>query len=118
MQAPYREPVLPPPDFDPDSLELGVGVPIEDIVAELAAKKAAAKATTTTTTPLPQTAGFGTTLGPSVTISGRTVGTDVIRGSTIRSRVEEAIAPFRAEVVNSQDEEYNAFMEDVNQFIR
>ena len=30
-QAPYREPILPPPDFDPDTLELGVGVPLDDI---------------------------------------------------------------------------------------
>ena len=34
FEAPYREPVLPPPDFDPDSLDIGVGVPIETIVRE------------------------------------------------------------------------------------
>ena len=28
FQAPYREPVLPPPDFDPDTLDIGVGVPL------------------------------------------------------------------------------------------
>jgi len=32
FQAPYKEPVLPPPDFDPDSLDIGVGIPIEEIV--------------------------------------------------------------------------------------
>ena len=34
FEAPYREPVLPPADFDPDSLDIGVGVPIETIVRE------------------------------------------------------------------------------------
>jgi len=29
-----REPVLPPPDFDPDSLELGVGISIEDLLEQ------------------------------------------------------------------------------------
>ena len=31
MHLDIREPVLPPPDFDPESLELGVGVPIHEI---------------------------------------------------------------------------------------
>ncbi len=30
----FREPVLPPPDFDPDSLELGVGISIEDLLEQ------------------------------------------------------------------------------------
>ena len=34
FQAPYREPVLPPPDFDPDTLDIGVGVPIETIIEQ------------------------------------------------------------------------------------
>ena len=34
FQAPYRQPVLPPPDFDPDTLDIGVGVPIETIVEQ------------------------------------------------------------------------------------
>ena len=36
FEAPYREPVLPPPDFDPDTLDIGVGVPIETILADRA----------------------------------------------------------------------------------
>ena len=39
FQAPYREPVLPPPDFDPDSLDIGVGVPIETIIEERSKEK-------------------------------------------------------------------------------
>jgi len=34
FQAPYREPVLPPPDFNPETLDIGVGVPMETIIKQ------------------------------------------------------------------------------------
>jgi len=34
FQAPYREPVLPPPDFNPETLDIGVGVPMETIISQ------------------------------------------------------------------------------------
>ena len=51
-EAPYREPVLPPPDFDPETLDLGVGVPIEDILLQRTANPLFNDPTERTITPV------------------------------------------------------------------
>ena len=107
FQAPYREPVLPPPDFDPDSLDIGVGVPIETLIEERSKAKKKTK--------VPDFSNF-----------------DVITKEELSSaynptvpRLEEipplinpdnALQPYKDEVIRSQDE-FKKFFNDVSQFI-
>jgi len=93
FQAPYREPVLPPPDFDPDSLEIGVGVDIETLVAqrELEKELEEQKKQRSHEESLADIPPF---LYP-----------------------DNALKPFKDEVLTSHQEEFQSFINDVSQFI-
>lgn len=106
FQAPYREPVLPPPDFDPDSLDIGVGVPIETIIKERMEEKKKQKSPAF----------------PSFEILGKK---ELSADFKPAPRLEEiqplinpdnALKPYKDEVMRSQDE-FKKFFEDVSQFI-
>ena len=119
FQAPYREPVLPPPDFDPDTLDIGVGVPIETIIEQREReKKIRAK----------KNHMYDTTAKVRETETGDTSSEEEIEHN-VYSRVtnnindiqavlapENKLKPFKEEVERSQDE-FRQFLDDVSKFI-
>ena len=119
FQAPYREPVLPPPDFDPDTLDIGVGVPIETIIEQREReKKIRAK----------KNHMYDTTANVRETETGDTSSEEEIEHN-VYSRVtnnindiqavlapENKLKSFKEEVERSQDE-FRQFLDDVSKFI-
>ena len=105
FQAPYREPVLPPPDFDPDTLDIGVGVPIETILAERERKKKDDLYTRVTSAPRH----FAPPQDNSVDEGERTRDSDHKTSS-------DPLKPFKDEVDDAQ-EEFKLFLDDVSKYI-
>jgi len=106
FQAPYREPVLPPPDFDPDTLDIGVGVPIETILAERARKKKDDLYTRVTSAPRH----FAPPQDNSLDEGKRT------RDSVDHKTSSDPLKPFKDEVDDAQ-EEFKLFLDDVSKYI-
>jgi len=108
FQAPYREPVLPPPDFDPDSLDIGVGVPIETIIEErLKEKKKKSKVSNFSNFDIITKKELGSAYKPLV---------PELEEIPPLITPDNALKPYRDEVVKSQDE-FKKFFNDVSQFI-
>ena len=99
FQAPYREPVLPPPDFDPDTLDIGVGVPIETLVRERARTR-----DTQTPPPAPPTT-------PPPPPRPR-----VTPPPPPPPAAADPLQPYKEEVAAGR-EEFRQFLDDVSQFI-
>ena len=96
FQAPYREPVLPPPDFDPDSLEIGVGVDIDVLLAERALEKTRKEKEAREHLRHQQ---------------------PIIPDIPAFVDPDNALKPFRDEVVQTHEREFKTFFNDVSQFI-
>ena len=88
-EAPYREPVLPPPDFDPDTLEIGVGVPIEEILRQraVAPSRTIAPKKLSSPTPTPKLAAPSPTPTPLPSAALEFVNREI----------EERLKPFKVE---------------------
>ena len=130
FEAPYREPVLPPPDFDPDSLDIGVGVPIETIVREQRERRdresvrelSAAPRHVTTQAPRH----VSPTSPPSRHVSPSTAPRHVSTPSPSRVPVsispihnaieDDPLRPYKDEVEAGRVE-FRQFLDDVSQFI-
>ena len=97
FQAPYREPVLPPPDFDPDSLEIGVGVDIDILLAERALEK--------------------TRKEKQAREHLRHHQQPVIPDIPAFIDPDNTLKPFQDEVVETHEREFKTFFNDVSQFI-
>jgi len=108
FQAPYREPVLPPPDFDPDSLEIGVGVPIETIIEERAKEKKKHKAAAKTFSNFD--------IITKEELSANYYPTPELEEIPQLINPDNALKPYKDEVIRSQDE-FKKFFNDVSQFI-
>ena len=96
FQAPYREPVLPPPDFDPDSLEIGVGVDIDILLAERALEKTRREKEARERLRLQQ---------------------PIIPDIPAFIDPDNSLKPFQDEVVKTHEREFKTFFNDVSQFI-
>ena len=101
FQAPYREPVLPPPDFDPDTLDIGVGVPIETLVRERARTRDSQTPPPATPTAPPTTPAPAPPPRPRVTPP---------------PAAADPLQPYKEEVAAGR-EEFRQFLDDVSQFI-
>ena len=121
FQAPYRQPVLPPPDFDPDTLDIGVGVPIETIVEQRRReKKMRAKKQ--------QISGAGASVRETETVDRseeevkpevkhvEVYSTNNINDIPAVLAPENKLKPFKEEVDRSQ-QEFRQFLDDVSKFI-
>lgn len=106
FQAPYREPVLPPPDFDPDSLDIGVGVPIETIIEERSKEKKKSKVSNFSNFDIITKEELSSNYNP-------TPGLEEIPPLI---NPDNALKPYKDEVIRSQDE-FKKFFNDVSQFI-
>ena len=106
FQAPYREPVLPPPDFDPDSLDIGVGVPIETIIEVRSKEKKKSKVS--------NFSNFDIITKEELSSNyNLTPGLEEIPPLL---NPDNALKPYKDEVIRSQDE-FKKFFNDVSQFI-
>jgi len=105
FEAPYREPVLPPPDFDPDTLDIGVGVPIETILADRARQEKLSSVTTTTLPPRQLS------LLPPPDNSLVSFSDEFERSSR-----PDPLQPFKDEV-DAGHQEFKQFLDDVSKFI-
>ena len=119
FQAPYREPVLPPPDFDPDTLDIGVGVPIETIVQQREReKKIRAKKIQIFAEPAnvreKETAETSKEKDVEHEVYSRV--TNNINDFQAVLAPENKLKPFKEEVERSQDE-FRQFLDDVSKFI-
>jgi len=108
FQAPYREPVLPPPDFDPDSLDIGVGVPIETILEQRSKEKRKNKAEVSNYSNLD--------LITKEELSANYNPTPGLEDIPPLINPDNALKPYKDEVRRSQDE-FKKFFNDVSQFI-
>ena len=110
FQAPYREPVLPPPDFDPDTLDIGVGVPIEKILAE--------RARTERVTP-PSTNHKPVFVSHNQLTNPRHLPPPIENSLALeRNSIQtpDPLKPFKDEV-EAGHEEFKQFLDDVSKFI-
>jgi len=107
FQAPYREPVLPPPDFDPDSLDIGVGVPIETLIEERSKAKKKTKVPDFSNFDVITKEELSSAYNP--TVPGLEEIPPLINP-------DNALQPYKDEVIRSQDE-FKKFFNDVSQFI-
>jgi len=105
-QAPYREPVLPPPDFDPDSIEARVDIPEVKVIV---------------TTPIPLTQSFN--FGGLRQITQEKISTEYnptpgIEKNPPYVNPEVALKSFKDEVNKGNTDSYNNFfLSDVKKFI-
>jgi len=106
FQAPYREPVLPPPDFDPDSLDIGVGVPIDTIIEQRSKEKKKNKVKNFSNFDIITKEELSSNYNP-------TPGLEEIPPLI---NPDNALKPYKDEVIRSQDE-FKKFFNDVSQFI-
>lgn len=118
FQAPYREPVLPPPDFDPDTLDIGVGVPIETIIAERKRRKEEQefrRVVTPTPTPFPR---LVPVTDNSLREHDRTGHSSPRKSQEFVKSVKspDPLQPFKDEVEGAQ-EEFKLFLDDVSKYI-
>jgi hypothetical protein len=105
-QAPYREPVLPPPDFDPDSIEVRVDIPEVKVIV---------------TTPIPPTQSFNFGGLRQITqekISKEYNPTPGIEKNPPYVNPEVALKSFKDQVNKGNTDSYNNFfLSDVKKFI-
>jgi len=112
FQAPYREPVLPPLDFDPDSLEIGVGVDIETILAQRAREKELKQSEKDVKEHfIPDVKKH---FIPDVK---KHFIPETIPDIPPLIDPDNALRPFKEEVLHTHQEEFKAFFNDVSQFI-
>ena len=106
FQAPYSEPVLSLPDFDPDSLDIGVGVPIETIIEERSKEKKKSKVSNFSNFDIitKEELSSNYNLTPGLEEIPPLINPD------------NALKPYKDEVIRSQDE-FKKFFNDVSQFI-
>ena len=117
FQAPYREPVLPPPDFDPDTLDIGVGVPIETILREREKKIRAKKNhVSETTANIREKETADTSVDQEIKHEVYNRVTNNINDIQAVLAPENKLKPFKEEVERSQDE-FRQFLDDVSKFI-
>jgi len=122
LEAPYREPVLPPPDFDPDTLDIGVGVPIEAILEQrerekkIRAKKKQMFGAAAAAANVREKETAQTSVKEEVEHEVYSKVTNNINDLQAVLAPENKLKPFKEEVERSQDE-FRQFLDDVSKFI-
>ena len=113
-QSSIREPVLPPPDFDPDSLELGVGISIEELLEQQKQRPAALVVQPAAETPPRHSPpGFSATPEPRhLEFTPELPGRSAAFSTTPEPLLVHSLSPVTAE------QKLAAFNEEVSQILR